>query len=332
MKFWSIAAWATPTWAAGLLVFAPLTAFAIGTPAGTQIQNTAQVNYTVGGASVTVDSNPTTLAVAEILNVNVAVQTPTVSVAPGATQRVIVVRVTNTGNGVETFSLVGDSVLAGDDFDPISAAPFIYFDTDGSSDLSPADVAYASGANDPVLNADDFTTLLIVNDIPAALANGAQGRTQLTATALTGSGTPGTVIAGAGVGGVDAVVGTTGATQIGVGTYIVAGLQLNAVKSQSVVDPFSGTRPIPGARINYQIVVTPTGTGTAVGTIFSDTIPTNTTYVAGTLRLNGAALTDAADADAGQLITAPAAQVRVTLGDLTNASGAQTIEFAVTIN
>jgi len=310
---------------------APSLAFALGTPAGTQIQNTAQVNYTVGGTSVTVDSNPTTLAVAEILNVNVAVQTPTVSVAPGATQRAVIVRVTNTGNGAETFSLAGDSVIAGDDFDPTPASPFIYFDTDNSGDLSPADVAYSAGNNDPALNADQFVTLLIVNNIPAALANGAQGRTQLTATTLTGSGAPGTVFAGAGVGGVDAVVGTSGGTQIGVGTYVVAGLQLNAVKSQTVVDQFSGTRPIPGARINYQIVVTPSGTGTAIGTVFTDAIPTNTTYVTGTLSLNGAAMTDAADIDAGQFISAPA-QVRVTLGDLTTASGVQTIQFAVTIN
>jgi len=315
----------------GLAAMAPSLAFALGTPAGTQIQNTAQVSYTEGGSNVTVNSNPTTLAVAEILNVNVAVQTPTVSVTSGATQRVVVVRVTNTGNGVETFSLTGNSVVAGDDFDPTPAAPFIYFDTDSSGDFSPADVAYASGTNDPVLNADEFATLLIVNNIPAALANGAQGRTQITASAVTGTGAPGTVFAGAGVGGVDAVVGTSNATQIGTGTYVVAGLQLSAVKSQSIVDQFSGTRPIPGARINYQITVTPTGTGTAVGTVFTDAIPSNTTYVVGTLSLNGAALTDAADADAGQLVTTPA-QVRVTLGDLTSASGVQTIQFAVTIN
>lgn len=310
---------------------APLAAFALGTPAGTQIQNTAQVSYSVGGTDITVDSNPTTLAVAEILNVNVAVQTPTVSVAPGATQRVVVVRVTNTGNGVETFSLAGDSVLAGDDFDPIPAAPFIYFDTDGSGDLSPADVAYSLGNNDPVLNADQFVTLLVVNNIPAALANGVQGRTQLTATALTGSGAPGTVFAGAGTSGVDAVVGTSGATQIGVGTYVVAGLQLNAVKAQSIVDQFGGARPVPGARINYQITITPSGAGTALNAVFTDAIPANTTYVAGTLQLNGAVVTDAADADAGEFIAAPA-QVRVTLGDLTTANGVQTIQFAVTIN
>ncbi|MBC7983957.1 MAG: hypothetical protein H7Y02_08890 [Candidatus Obscuribacterales bacterium] len=310
----------------------PSAVYALGTPAGTQIQNTAQVDYTVGGTPVSVSSNPSVLTVAEILNVNVAVQTPTVSVAPAATQRVIVVRVTNTGNGSEVFNLLGNSIVAGDDFDPTPTAPFIYFDTDGSGDLSPADVAYSPGSNDPVLAADQNVTLLIVNNIPAALPNGAQGRTQLTAAAATGTGAPGTVFGGAGVGGVDAVVGTSGATQIGTGTYVVAGLQLNAVKSQTVVDQFGGTRPVPGARINYQIVITPTGTGTANAVIFSDAIPANTTYVAGTLRLNGAALTDGADADAGQFATLPSAQARVALGDLTSASGVQTINFGVTIN
>jgi hypothetical protein len=220
--------WAVRIAPVGALLLSATTAFAVGTPAGTSIQNTAQVSYTVEGAPVNVSSNPTALTVAEILNVNVTVQTPTVTVAPGATQRVVVVRVTNIGNGSETFALTGNSVVVGDDFDPIPAAPFVYFDTDSSGDLSPADVAYVAGTNDPVLAADQFTTLLIVNSIPVGLANGAAGRTQLTARALTGTGAPGTVFAGQGTGGVDAVVGTSTASQIGTGTYVVAGLQLNA--------------------------------------------------------------------------------------------------------
>jgi uncharacterized repeat protein (TIGR01451 family) len=307
-------------------------AWAVGTPAGTSIQSTAQVDYVVNGVSVTANSNTVAVTVAEILNVNVAVQTPSVTVAPGATQRVVVVRVTNTGNGVETFRLAGNSVVAGDNFDPVPAAPFIYFDIDNSGDLSAADVPYVSGSNDPTLTADQFTTVLIVNSIPTGLANGAAGRTQLTATALTGSGTPGTVFVGQGTTGTDAIVGTSGATQIGIGTYVIAGLQLNAVKSQVVVDQFGGARPMPAARINYQVVITPNGTGTANAVTFSDAIPSNTTYVPNTLRLNGVALTDTADADTGQFVATPSPQVRVTLGDMTQASGVQTIDFAVTIN
>jgi uncharacterized repeat protein (TIGR01451 family) len=140
------------------------------------------------------------------------------------------------------------------------------------------------------------------------------------------------VFPGQGTGGEDAVVGTSSATQIGTGTYVVAGLQLNAVKSQAIVDQFGGARAIPGARINYQIAITPTGTGIANAVLFTDVIPINTTYIAGTLRLNAAVLTDAADADAGQFVATPTAQARVTLGDMTQASGVQIIDFAVTIN
>src|SRR5262245_28485213 len=53
--------------------FACGSAFAAGTAANTPITNSAQVSYTVGGAPVTVNSNTTTLNVAEILNVNVTV-------------------------------------------------------------------------------------------------------------------------------------------------------------------------------------------------------------------------------------------------------------------
>jgi uncharacterized repeat protein (TIGR01451 family) len=320
-----------PLWCA-VLYLGTQAALGAGTPANTPISNSAQVSYSVGGAPITVNSNTATLNVAEILNVNVTVQTPSVSVTAGATQRVIVVRVTNTGNGGETFKLIGNSAIAGDDFDPIPAAPFIYFDTDNSGDLSAGDVAYVPGTNDPTLAADQFATLLIVNSIPAGLTNGAVGKTQLTAQAATGVGAPGTVYPGQGTGGVDAVVGTSGASQTGTGSYVVAGLQLNAVKSQTIVDQFGGTRPVPGARINYRIVVTPTGTGTANNVLITDAIPVNTTYVAGTLRLNSAALSDAADADAGQFVTAPAPQVRINLGNLTSASGVQTIDFAVVIN
>src|SRR4029077_1623305 len=106
----------------------------------------------------------------------------------------------------------------------------------------------------------------------------------------------------------------------------------NAVKSQSVADQFGGTRALPGARINYTIVVNATGSGTAGASVVSDDIPANTTYVPGTLRLNSAALSDAVDADAGDFSTTPNAHVSVQLGSLSQASGSQTVQFAVTIN
>jgi uncharacterized repeat protein (TIGR01451 family) len=188
------------------------------------------------------------------------------------------------------------------------------------------------GTNEPILAPDTFINVFVVNDIPAPLANGARGRSQLQAYARTGTGVPGTSFAGQGVGGTTAVVGTTGADADATGEYIVSDISLAAVKSQTVVDQFGGARPVPGARINYRIVVTATGTGTATAAAFRDNIPANTTYVAGTLRLNAATLTDAADTDAGAYVTTPVPQVQVQLGNLTQASGPQTVEFAVVIN
>jgi uncharacterized repeat protein (TIGR01451 family) len=310
----------------------PLAAHAVGTAAGTSIDNTATVNFSIGGTATSTTSNTSSVAVAEIVNVTVALQSPTISVSAGATGEALVFLVTNTGNSTETFTLAGDSVLVGDDFDPVPSVPFIYFDTDGSGDLSPADTPYVPGANDPALAADASIGIIVVNDIPAGLPDGNRGRSELTATSATGTGVPGTVFAGQGPGGVDAVVGSSGGTAAVFGEYLVGDIQLSAVKSETVLDPFGGNRPVPGATITYQIVVTATGTGTALGAAFTDAIPANTTYVAGSLSLNAGALTDGADADAGEFAATPTPGVTVALGDLTAASGPQTIEFRVTID
>lgn len=308
-----------------------LEAQAAGTAAGTSIQNTAQVSYQVGGSTITASSNASTVTVAEILDVVVTIANATVASSAGATQQELVFTVTNTGNGTETFELIPLSAgVAGDDFDPELAAPSsIFFDTDNSGDLSAPDTAYIAGTNDPTLAADASVRVLVVNSIPAAAADGARGRSQLTARARTGFGNPGTNFS---VGGVDAVVGTTRAEAALFGEYQVQGFQLTAVKSQTIADQFGGSRPIPGARINYEVVITPGGTGSALAAMFSDAIPANTTYLAGSLELNDVALSDAGADDAGEYTTAPTAQVRVSLGDLTTASGPQKVEFAVTIN
>ena len=311
---------------------APLFAHAAGTPAGTNIQNTAQVSYTVGSSTVTASSNTSTVRVAEMLDAVLTLASSTVQVSPGATAEELVFTLTNTGNGSETFNLTALSAgVVGDDFDPTLAVPAVYFDSDSSGDFSGPDVAYTAGANDPVLAADASVRLLVINNLPNTALNGNRGRSQLTAAAASGTGAPGTSFGFVGDGGVEAVAGTTGGDAVLFGEYLVADVQLSAVKTQSIVDQFGGQRPLPGARINYQIVVTHTGTGTAAGAAINDLIPANTTYVAGSLQLNGGPLSDTADGDAGTFVSTPA-EVRVTLGDLTSASGAQTIQFAVTIN
>lgn len=323
-------AWQVAT-AACLLSFAA-SSWSAGTPAGTVIDNVASVNFDLAGTNVTQTSNTVSITVVERIDVVVTRQSPQVIVAASDTNRSIFFRVTNTGNGTETFALTIDSAIAGDDFDPVPSVPPIYFDTDASGDLTVGDVAYNAGTNDPVLLADESVDILLVNDIPAAVVDGNIGRSELTASSATGTGAPGDVLNGLGDGGLDAVIGATGGEGQDVGEYVVGDVQMSIVKALAVADPFGGTEPVPGATLTYTITVEVTNTGTATASVFSDPIPLFTTYTANSITLNGGSLTDVTGDDAGELDTSGAPTVVVRLGDLTQGDGIQTIVFQVTID
>jgi len=319
--------------AASVFVLLPLqSTLAAGTAAGTVIDNTAQLTYEIGGTPLSLSSNTVSVTVDERIDVVVTLQSPQVLVAGGDTNRSLLFRVTNTGNGSEDFLLAIDSNLPGDNFDPVPAVPAIYFDTDSSGDLTAGDLAYNPGVNDPQLAADAFVDILLVNDIPLAAANGETGLSELTATSRTGSGNPGDVFANQGDGGSDAVVGTSGGQAADTGEYLVSDVAVSVVKSVVVADPFGGTQPVPGATLTYSITVEVTNSGTAGNSAVNDPLPANTTYVPASIRLNGSALTDSIDADAGEFDTGGAPSVVVRLGDLTQLSGPQTVTFQVTID
>jgi uncharacterized repeat protein (TIGR01451 family) len=311
---------------------ASMTAAAAGTPVGTVIQNTATVNFDLGGAPVTLQSNVTTITVVERVDVTVTLQSPQTVVAPNDTNRALLFTVTNLGNGSETFTLAIDSVLTGDDFDPQPAATSIYFDTDGSGDLNVGDQPYTAGTNDPVLAADASVDVFIVNDIPGTVTNGDLGDSRLIATSATGSGAPGTVFAGQGDGGVDAVIGTSGGEQQADGEYLVSDVAISVNLAQNVNDPFGGSTPVPGATVTYTITIEVTSSGTATTSVVRDPIPTYTTFVPGSITVNSAALSDATDGDAGEYDTTGAPMIVVRLGNLTQADGVQTVSYQVTID
>ena len=102
-------------------------------------------------------------------------------------------------------------------------------------------------------------------------------------------------------------------------------------KTQTVLDPFGGSSPVPGAVITYTVTMTLAGSGTITGAQIDDAIPANTTYVAESLTLDTASptsLTDAADADAGRFT---GSAIAVTLGSVT-APASHTVTFQVRIN
>lgn len=307
--------------------------FAAGTAVGTLIENTAVVDFVQDGSQQQVVSNTVSFVVAERIDVVVTLQSGQVVVSPDGVEQALLFTVTNTGNGSEAFGLAINSVVGGDDFDPVPSVPdSIYFDSDGSGDYNVGDVAYETGVNDPVLDADDSVDILILNDIPGTVANAETGRSELTATAVTGSGAPGSVYGGQGDGGVDAVIGTTGATATVFGEYLVDDVAINVVKSQVVEDPDGGDEPVVGATITYTITVEVVSAGIATAAVISDPIPTWSIYEPNSITLNGAAITDASDGDAGEYDVSATPTVVVRLGDLTQADGLQTIVFQVTIN
>lgn len=305
---------------------------AAGTPVGTVIENTASINYDLAGTPLSLQSNTTTLTVAERINVTTTLLSPQTLVSANDAGVALLFSVTNTGNGNEAFQLLIESIIAGDDFDPVPSVPAIYFDTDNSGDFNVGDVAYVPGSNDPLLAADESVNVFIVNDIPAGVANGEIGQSQLTAQSVTGTGAPGTVFANQGDGGVNAVIGSTGGEDSDIGEYLVSDVLLSLVKSQVVVDPNGGAEPIPGATLTYTISAEVQSAGVATGSVISDDIPTFTTYAPGSITLNGLALSDAIDADAGEFDNGGTPRVVIRLGDLTQADGIQTIVFSVTID
>lgn len=191
-------------------VFALLPAFAcaLGTPAGTPVDNTATVSYDIGGVPGTALSNTDSFLVAELLDTtlanndagNVAAFSPDSGIALSFT-------LTNTGNGSETFALAFDAALGGDQFDPQGVQ--LYLDDGDGIFNRVVDTLYSPGINDPVLAADASRVVFVVGDMPSALAGGDLGSAQLTANAVTGSGAAGTAFIGAGDGGVDALIACT---------------------------------------------------------------------------------------------------------------------------
>jgi uncharacterized repeat protein (TIGR01451 family) len=311
----------------------PPVVHAAGTAAGTDITNTASATFTdPGGTPRTVTSNTTTMKVDEVLDVtvvsndagNVAVTTP-------GTNKVLSFTVTNTGNGSAKYVLSSNSTLSGDQFNPTNTR--IYLDNGDNSFDPLTDTLYVAGTNDPVIPADGTVKVFLVSDIPTGLNNGDIGLVSLTSESAIVRTTPavdpaGSVFAGQGTAGVDAVVGHTQALATRQNGYVVSQVASSLVKSQSVLDGFGGTNPIPGAVITYTLVFTTTGSGSLTGAQIVDAIPAGTTYKPGSIQLDTVALTDAADADAGGFASN---QVTVVLGTVP-APATRTVTFQVTIN
>ncbi len=311
---------------AACALLAPVPLAAQATPAGVVIESTAQATYDDAGSPRSVSSNTVEVRVDELLAVAAASRDAgPVATLPGAAVLRFVIE--NTGNGPERIIIEPATSAAGNDFDAVLDG--VAVDSNGNDAYDPGvDEILPAPATTALIPADGTATIFVLLQIPAGLAEGATSEVRLNARAVTGTGAPGTLFAGAGEGGGDAVVGSGSASALASGQLVISASSVTLVKWAVVQDPFGGTAAVPGAVITYSIRAQATGSADVNGLVVTDAIPPRTTYRANSLERDGTALTDAAGDDAGE---ASSAGIRVDLGTLAGGASS-TVSFAVSIN
>jgi uncharacterized repeat protein (TIGR01451 family) len=345
-------------------IFLAGSAFAAGTDAGSEIQNTAQATFEVGGVAQTpVNSNSTQTFVDELIDV-VVVSTDAgpVAVSSPDAGAVLQFSVTNTGNGTETFRLFTDTAVSGNDFSPTVLQ--LYLESNGQPGLQTGvggDTAYLQTSNDPDLLEDESILVYVVSSIPDLLASNDTGALLLRAVSTTvinesgatapgdaGFPVPGTayVDAGdpdaAGTGNVTAVVGATfDPTNLLIqaqGSYVVSAAIVTITKTATnVVDPFGGATLVPGSVITYALEVEVSGSGSADSLVVTDIIPAELEYQVGTIAVSSLPAGEEVDDDFAPAGTdntgfdAGSQTVTVSLGDVAGGTPVITITFDAAI-
>ncbi|MEL6531004.1 MAG: hypothetical protein AAFQ27_13665 [Pseudomonadota bacterium] len=302
-------------------------AMAAGVDAGSLIENTASATYEDGEGTKTVDSNTVTVRVDELLDVTVTSQDGgPIPSEPG--QDVLTFEVTNQGNGPEEFTLTANPAVAGNDFD--TSVTSIAIDTNGNGVYDAGvDEILTGPETTPELAPDEAVTVFVIVEVPGGVNDGDSSDVELIAEAVTGTGAPGTSFAGAGVAGGDAIVGATGADDAATGSIVVGLTTVDLTKAVSLVDPFGGSSAVPGSVATFTLTAVVVGNGSLDSLVITDSIPDDTTYVAGSLALDGGSLTDQSGDDAGE--GSDIAGISVDIGTV---NGGDTFEvtFDVTID
>lgn len=310
--FWNVCPWLAlaSIWAVACPVDAQ-------TPAGGLVVNVARAE--TDGRSY--PSNPASLRIDELLDIGLGSSATRAAVPENGVAATPFV-LTNAGNGQEAFLLSGTATGGG-----VRVIGFA-IDTNGNGAFDAgSDTAIADGAATPLLPAGSSLSLLVLTQgrVGAGDTLTVEGR------AVTASGRPGTTVAGAGDGGGNAVVGLTSAMAAITFPLVAASIDpvpdATLTKSQSVIAPGGGAEPVAGATLTYTLDATFAGAGVARNARLDDPLPSGTAYVPGSLRLDGATLSDASDGDAGSF---DGSTVRAALGDVA-APAAHSLSFQVII-
>lgn len=276
---------------------------ALGVPANTTISNTATISYDVSGEIVNINST-SSFVVVELIDISVVWQdAANVSAISAENNVALTFEITNTGNGIEQYLLSVDGVLPGNDFNIAAAGLEIWID-DGDASWSAATDTLYNGSNGPVLNgavaSNDSIIVFVLATIPAAVSVGDLSSIELTAVSSTASaagevGNIGAEMIAAGDGGVDAIVGFSGATANEIGTIEIISAGVSISKTVTVIDTIGGNDPHTGATLRYTLDVQIAGSNSIDNLIIVDPIPNITSYTASSITLNSASQTDAQD-------------------------------------
>jgi uncharacterized repeat protein (TIGR01451 family) len=323
--------------------------------AGDTVSNTATIGYSVGGVTqVTVNSNTATFLIDHKVRPDVTGGSA-VNVIPASMGQYLTFTVRNDGNTHPTGTLAMRLTIQAPSAGLIMDSPTLYRETDGTNDYSAGDTLIdASGIID--LARDSAATIYLVANTPSGATNGQTAIYHLIATAWdTGANTPlardtdgddpDTVeVVWADDAGTAAGDVANGGFHSDSGTFSVESAALAAVKNSTVVsDPFGGFMRVPGARVQYSIVVTNSGAVPANSVVLTDAIPAGTNFVVGSLSAPSSATLDYQNSDgwgyspgttdARYGIDDPTVtEVRITLADpIAAAGGTITLNFDVVI-
>lgn len=297
--------------AAGALMLGSQAAFAAGTDANADISNVATVDFSVAGVSQpTTSSNTVTFEVDRRVNLTVAeVGSADTTVAPGSTNRVLTFNVTNTTNDAIDILLTTTQQVGGagphGDTDDFNANNVRIYSDNGDSVFGAGDTLVTALDN----VAEDATVLVfVVSDIPAGQADGSLAAITLTGQAAdAATGVAFTETAGAetedGLNNNNAdnvfadAAGDTDAARDGQHSdddaYAVSAATVSVTKTTTLIsDPVNGTtspKRIPGAVVEYCIVVQNTGSSAADAVSVTDNLAGQpVTFISGSIFAGGA--------------------------------------------
>ncbi len=264
-----------------------------GTPAGTVIRSWANVNFNVLGFSYTYASDTVDIVVAQVAGADV--EPPRISTGGAGAALVFAHSLANVGNGPDSFTVAAVSTHGW----PV----MLYRDVNADGILNAGDLPLVG----PVaLGYAGITHLLVQVAIPNnASVLGVSDTVTIVATSR-----------------FDAAVNGTQRDRADVPAAPIA---------LSVTKQVDRAAAAPGDVITYTLSYTSSGSGVAASAQIGDTIPAGTSYLPGTLRWNGASLTDASGDDAGSILPAGNGVVLVDLGALA-AGSVGTVTFQAKLN